>query len=621
MCLALLFATLALRAEPAQAVLGQAERVELRIVAQGEDANGLPELWTSAGTISNLRVLSPGSFAATWRAPRERSPRVALIQATLGSGEGARRAFLALPVFSEEPLSIATKPNSEAELLVGGRRFGPVHTDDAGSAQIRARLAPDVTTATVRVRDPFGNVNESVIDLRPPPFQRLRLVSYRPRASSTENAPVLLEVFAVTRSGRPAPARHLRLSAEGGRLGAIRAIGPGLFRAELRPLRGAAGQARVRARLVGDPRVETLAIALLAGPPAEVRLRATPPSVEGGGEVAVEAVLVDADGNPVEGQVSFEADAGQVVPRGPRSAALRVEAAHGGRSSIAVRARCGALEAAVDIALRPGPSARAVLALSEPLREGQAAQATVELSDEGGNPVSGATLEVAAEGGAAAGPAREIAPGRYAFPLRAEPGSAPGPARVRVRSGAASSEAGFAVLPVRRLGRLAAGILLGGRSNFSRAHAAGFEAELSMRPGPAPVELLGRVGLLRFAASRTPLLAPDIAQQGELSGLSLALGARAELPLPLSFALHGTLLAGALRSFGSVRIQGGAADGARQGVASWGPMAAAALGTSFRAGAGRALAELQFTESLGRGDVSGNLGGLGLSLGYLLALR
>lgn len=620
MCLAVLFATLALRAEPAHAVLGQVERVELRLDADGADAGALPELWTSAGSISDVRTLSAGTFAATWRAPRERYPQIALIQATLGSGARAQRAWLALPLLSEEPLSISTKPNSEAELLVGGRRFGPVHTDDAGRARIRARLGPDVTTATVRVRDPFGNVNESVIDLRPPPSQRLRLVASARSASWAESAPVLLEVFAVTRAGRPAAARDLRLSAEGGALGPVRAVAPGVFRAELRPGTGTASRATVRARLAGDPRVETLVLALRAGPPAALRLRATPPELAGGGEVAVEATLVDARGNPVEGAVSFAADGGELVPRGPRTAALRVAAAHGGRASISVRARAGALEASADVALRPGPPARLALALAEPLREGQAAEAAVELSDEAGNPVPGASLEVVAEG-ASAGAARELEPGRYAVPLRAEPGTSPGTARVRVRSGAASSEARFEVLPARSLQALTAGILLGGRTNFSRALAAGFEAELSMRPGTRPLALLGRVGLLQFAAQHTQLLAPDISQQGELHGLSFALGARAELPLPRGFALQGVLLAGALRSFGSVQIQGGAANGVRQGISSWGPLAMAALGASIGAGQGRAVAELQLTEAPGRGDVAGNLGGVGLSFGYLLALR
>jgi hypothetical protein len=41
----------------------------------------------------------------------------------------------------------------------------------------------------------------------------------------------------------------------------------------------------------------------------------------------------------------------------------------------------------------------------------------------------------------------------------------------------------------------------------------------------------------------------------------------------------------------------------------------------MQAGRGRAVAELQLAWAPGRGDVSGNLGGVGVSLGYLFLVR
>ena len=41
----------------------------------------------------------------------------------------------------------------------------------------------------------------------------------------------------------------------------------------------------------------------------------------------------------------------------------------------------------------------------------------------------------------------------------------------------------------------------------------------------------------------------------------------------------------------------------------------------MRIGSGRAFGEVQLSTAPGRGDISGNLGGLGLSFGYLFALR
>jgi hypothetical protein len=98
-------------------------------------------------------------------------------------------------------------------------------------------------------------------------------------------------------------------------------------------------------------------------------------------------------------------------------------------------------------------------------------------------------------------------------------------------------------------------------------------------------------------------------------------GARASLAFRGRVTVHGSLLAGALRSFGAVILDSGPAAGLRQGTAQWAVMGIAAVGASMRAGTGRAVAELQVAHAPGRGDVSGNLGGIGVSFGYLLALR
>jgi hypothetical protein len=125
--------------------------------------------------------------------------------------------------------------------------------------------------------------------------------------------------------------------------------------------------------------------------------------------------------------------------------------------------------------------------------------------------------------------------------------------------------------------------------------------------------------LLQFAPASESV--SGVAQRGELRGLALSLGARASTRLGNRLALHAALLGGALRSFGTVTVESGAASGIREGMAHWGPLATALVGASMKAGRGRAVAELQLAWAPGRGDVSGNLGGLGLSVGYLFALR
>jgi hypothetical protein len=164
-------------------------------------------------------------------------------------------------------------------------------------------------------------------------------------------------------------------------------------------------------------------------------------------------------------------------------------------------------------------------------------------------------------------------------------------------------------------GGIALGALLGGQSNLSRASAGTMQAELAVHPGLAAVELVARAGLLQFAAATAD------AATSSLRGVSLLAGVRASLPVRGGLLAHVALLAGALRTFGSLAVAGGPAGGFSQPTAEWGVVGAVAAGASLRLGAGRAIAELQFSRAPGRGDLSGNLGGAGVCVGYLFALR
>jgi hypothetical protein len=532
--LALLALSVALRAEPARVVLRERDRVELRIPVPGAPADASVEIWSSVGTVVNVRRESRELFRATWRAPPERFPQVALLLATVRGGGAEQRAWLSLPLIASESLQISTKPRSRVVLSVAGATYGPAQADRAGKTRIPVLLPPGHRTAQVRVRDPFGNVNETSVDLRPPPFSRLRLLAFADRASWTDAGPVQLEIFAVTAEGRPATATDLILSADRGKLEAPRELSPGVFRVAFHAPDSAGGAATIRATVSPDAQGETVRIALLPGPPARVTLRATPSEITGPTEVRLDAEVVDARGNPLPPEgLNLSSDTGDLDARGA-SAVLRLPAALDGRKQIGISARAGA------------------------------------------------------------------ASGTLAIPIRAAIIETP-------------ASAGF------RLRDFATGVLVGGQSNLSRANAFSAQAEVSAHSGLPAVEVLARAGFLQYASARSSL--GGISQRGELNGLSFALGARASMPLRGRFSLHASLLAGALRYFGAVTAESGPAAGLRQGTAQWGVMGIAAVGASMRAGRGRAVAELQLAHAPGRGDIAGNLGGIGLSCGYLFALR
>jgi hypothetical protein len=513
-----------LRAERTDLVLSERARVPLQIAAPGAPPDARVGLWSSVGRIEEVRRESADLFSAVFVPPAEMVPRVALLRATLETGSGSERAWLALPLIARAVVPVQTKPGSRVEIAIGGVLFGPVHADGSGKARVAVKIPPGARTAHVRVRDPFGNANETPVDLRPPPFQRLGLLALRERASWADAQPVLLQIFAVSPDGHPASAADLAVTADRGQLGAVRERSPGLFEVDFRAPDRAGGAATVRAALLRQP-PESVAIALVAGPAAQIRLTAVPGELREGGDLRVEAEVLDARGNEVSGEgLRFWSDGGELVQQG---AAAALHVADEARNEIHVSAAAGVAQASVAVPLRHAPAPQPVIATVEPMD------------------------------------------------------------------------------------RVALGALLGGQSNLSRANAGTMQAELSVRPGFAAVELLARAGLLQFAAAR------EGAATSDLRGVSLLAGVRASLPVRGGLVAHLALLGGALRSFGSLA----AAGGFTQRTAEWGVVGTAAAGGSLRLGSGRAIAELQLSNAPGRGDLSGNLGGVGICAGYLFALR
>jgi hypothetical protein len=530
----------ALQAEPPRAVLGETGRVRLRISAPDAPADARIELWSSTGSVVEVKRESAGLFSAAYVPPAQAFPQVALLLATVRAGGGSELAWLALPLVAKATLPVQTKPRSRVEVAIGGAVFGPVLTNAAGKARIAVRIPPGARKATVRVRDPFGNVNETSSDLQPPPFQRLRLIALRDQASWADPEPLPIEIFAVAPDGTPAAAADLVVTADRGELSALQQRGPGLFRATFRAPSAAGGTATVRAMPVGELRGESAVISVLSGPLARIRLTATPAALTGAGDVRIAAELLDGRDNPVpEELVLFTSDGGELRQDG-MLAVLRVSDGLLGRKEIRVGARSLGVEGSLQITLLPDPATVAIEVLQPPAGE-------------------------------------------------------------------------------ERTDGVAVGVLLGGQSNLAHANAATLQAEVAAHPGVRAVEILARAALLQFAGARE--MAGDVSQRGDLRGFSLAAGVRGVLPLPRRFSAHAAVLVGALRSFGTLAIDGGTFAGMSQPTAQWGPLLTAIAGASLRLGNGRAVAELQLSHAPGRGDVVGNLGGIGLSFGYLLALR
>ena len=603
---------IALTAEP-QRLSGASATATLRIAAPPDATIFLS---TSSGTIG---AVAAGS--AQYTATAETFPRVALVLARVESHGIVERRWLAIPIDGRDTLNLSTKPSSRVEVQIGDATFGPVRSDKSGRAQVPVVVPPGVRTATVHVRDSFGNEKETSFDLRPPPFQRAWMVALQSVASWADARPAAIEIFAVEGSGGPARRADVTLSADRGELGELQETAPGVFVAPYRaPEKITAADAHVQAQIFGDLSLpQSVKLSILPGPAARIALAASAKSAGPGEVVRIEAAVEDGQGNPLPDLAQVTCDAGVVTPKTSRSFELRAPDSFAGHDAMRVVAKSGAAKETLAIALVAGaPAAVRVQFTAPEVREGEQVDATVAVADSAGNPVPGAALQVDALG-AALLKTRELGQGRYAVLLRALPASAPS-AELRVGAGATRTAARFAVVPEEKPWGLSVGGWVLGQHNFSRAASIGLELEVASHAGLSWLEVFGRAQGVQFAPATSPIDTGSV-ERASLRGFGLLAGARALLPLRTPWSLHASAEAGALRAVGTLRVQGGPADGVEEPTARWAPSLSAGAGGSLRLGPGRILAELQFAAVPSSGNVQGNLGGLWLRAGWLLNLR
>ncbi|GAC1602310.1 MAG: hypothetical protein NVS4B10_14480 [Myxococcales bacterium] len=204
-------------------------RVEIAVVDPSSSEDVAPDLWASEGVIGPAERRPGGGFVAAYTPTRDTFPRIVLLRAGLGAGGERRWGWLALPLSGSDDLSLRTKPETRVRVELGGKTFGPVRSDAQGNARIHVEVPPGVRLAMVRVRDAFGNATSREVDLAPPPFRTVAAVAGG-QAGPAGAAPLPIEVFAVTPTGRPAARADLKVSAARGAIAFEGAGRPGVFR-------------------------------------------------------------------------------------------------------------------------------------------------------------------------------------------------------------------------------------------------------------------------------------------------------------------------------------------------------------------------------------------------------
>jgi hypothetical protein len=585
----------------------------------------------SVGTLSDFQPIAPGRYRATYQAPKNATPSIALVRIEGLIRNQPERAWTTIPIHTEEVLElVTTKPRTQVTVLLGDPRPTAV-SDDKGKVEIPLVVPPGVQSVDTVLVDQVGNRRTRSVSLGLPGFARAHLHPLgAPSASWADPQPLVLEVFAIDANGNPSKTPP-ELKVDSGGLSRPESAGaPGVFRVRYTaPPRIEQKAAVIRASF-SEPgtNASELQIVVRPGPTTEVRVEAEPREVVASAEGATVLVRVateDAKDNRTDDVPTVRVEGRDIARRPQGDYLVQLPPNFGGKSQVVVEASVGALQAAAPVLLRPGPPAKTVVQLERTLvRAGGAPlYGTLELFDAFGNPVPGAKLEAVTPHGPAV--VTDAGGGKYAFELKVPPEASQGMTDIDFRADGdvqvGSERVG--VLPYEGELRLGLGAWARGQHNFAHATSVSPTLEVAVKPGYWPIELTAIASVPFYGPANeafldeTGLEPKNRTKSATLRGMSFGIGARAALALSFRWAAYLSASGGGQQIRGSVAVPESTIP-AQEIPISWGFWVRGTAGLSVRVGPGRALVEVGGTHAPTQGGVVGNLGGLSVGVGYLV---
>lgn len=165
-------------AEPSTIVLGRTSSVKLEIEATGGGEDEPPLRATvNVGSLGEIETLEPGRYHVEYSPPSKRFPQVAVVALWRETGPGATVAFFRLPLLGTARVPIQTAPGAEVTVRVAGRSFGPLKAAEDGRVAARLIVPPGVRRAMVSAVGDDGDETSQEMSLDVPPYNRLTLAS------------------------------------------------------------------------------------------------------------------------------------------------------------------------------------------------------------------------------------------------------------------------------------------------------------------------------------------------------------------------------------------------------------------------------------------------------------
>jgi hypothetical protein len=612
--LALFVAAAPVRLEPEALSFGPTEeRLEVVLPADATSvtvisANGI-------GAVSAAERVGPGRFAVKFTFPPERFPQLALLAIETQTGTLRERHWVALPLLANATLKLETKPLASVTVAIGALTFGPATADRTGKLELAAKVPPGYPAASVTAVDRARNKTTTPLDLAVRPFPCAAALG--PADGASPDAAVEVDVFAVEPTGKPlASGEKVRAFGAKGMLGKLEPRGAGRFGLQYRaPNDVKSGRDDLGVLVEGFP-ASTAAIALRPGKPTQVAVTFGAPqyTAGGGGKLKVEAYVTDAYGNRAPGRApQLKASFGTVTADG-----LELPDAFGGRKQVEVQAEVDGLKGSATLPLQPGPAQSAELVLPGNAEAGLSVEGQLKVRDAWGNPVEGRTdaLAVTVNNDVAASiePAGD---GSFKVSVDVPRSQAHQDLDVAVKSdGKALVEREVTVLPYQRPWAVVASVQLAGAWNFSRAYSLSPRVWLGLRLGRTPVELGAEGAFLAYLQQQNAPTSDGIDDaQTDVSAWAVALSARGALPLTSRVSLHAALSVGAQHATQRLVLT----DTPVQTFAGWGFVGRGGAGAGVNLPFGKVLAQVEYgiAPAPRASRLQGNLGGLGLALGYV----
>ncbi len=387
-------------------VLGVTETIPVTLSATRVDGTPLdvaaPVLWASTGSLSAPERTGPGQWKATYTAPSERFPHVAILSAQVETTVGPAVGFISLPLHGKGQLEVKTKQSSSVVVYLGNESYGPVKANDRGIAAVDIVAPPGPERAVAESTDLAGNQSSKPVPLGVPSFSRLALMPIDDVAAADGSGEAQLLLFIVDKKGAPLfDATDVSAEADiGGFKGQPLGLAPGVFRLRYQPGETQAEHATVTVKLAGsEASTASVTVKLLSGRPvrAEVVLSADKLTADDTDVIEVTTHWFDAADNPSPASAArISVDVGRLDPPEPLEREGRKWRWHlpknmpGTEAKLTARATTGEVLAEATVKLEAGSVAKLELLPIESLvADGKTAvDVAVRASDQVGNPLS-----------------------------------------------------------------------------------------------------------------------------------------------------------------------------------------------------------------------------------------